>query len=122
MAGTNSCRTVGYFRVACISSKNKPFLVADLAKDIARFNSNLSGIQLNAGTTLNCAMQSTTIKENVCANQLKQLTYVSQLTQKAVKPYLNMSNQAQFSLLLTPDFEHIENLPTLLKRCYPNMI
>ncbi|HAV5546816.1 TPA: poly-beta-1,6-N-acetyl-D-glucosamine N-deacetylase PgaB [Acinetobacter baumannii] len=95
--------------------KNKLFLVADLAKDIARFNSNLSGIQLNAGTTLNCAMQSTTIKENACADQLKQLTYVSQLTQKAVKPYLNMSNQAQFSLLLTPDFEHIENLPTLLK-------
>ena len=32
-----------------------------------------------------------------------------------MKPYLNMSNQVQFSLLLTPDFEHIENLPTLLK-------
>ena len=37
--------------------KDKPFLTVDLAKDIARFNSNLSGVQLNAGTALNCAMQ-----------------------------------------------------------------
>lgn len=26
-----------------------------------------------------------------------------------------MSNQAQFSLLLTPDLDHIENLPELIK-------
>jgi len=95
--------------------KNKPFLVADLAKDIARFNSNLSGIQLNAGNSLNCAMQNVTLKENSCVEQVKQLAQVSQLTQSAVKPYLNMSNQAQFSLLLTPDLEHVENLPVLLK-------
>ncbi|MDO7435979.1 poly-beta-1,6-N-acetyl-D-glucosamine N-deacetylase PgaB [Acinetobacter nosocomialis] len=95
--------------------KNKPFLVADLAKDIARFNSNLSGIQLNAGTALNCAIQSATIKESNCVEQVKQLSQLSQLTQKAARPYLNMSNQAQFSLLLTPDLEHIDQLPALLK-------
>ena len=95
--------------------KNKPFLVADLAKDIARFNSNLSGIQLNAGTALNCAMQNITLNESNCIEQVKQLSQLSQLTQKAAKPYLNMSNQAQFSLLLTPDLEHIEQLPALLK-------
>lgn len=61
--------------------KNKPFLVADLAKDMARFNSNLSGIQLNAGTALNCAMQSATIKESNCVEEVKQLSQLSQLTQ-----------------------------------------
>lgn len=94
--------------------KNKPFLTVDLAKDIARFNSNLSGIQLNAGSSLNCAMQKITVQES-CIEQSKQLEQLSQLTKKAVKPYLNMSNQAQFSLLLTPDLDHIENLPELIK-------
>ncbi|MDV7705625.1 poly-beta-1,6-N-acetyl-D-glucosamine N-deacetylase PgaB [Acinetobacter pittii] len=94
--------------------KNKPFLTVDLAKDIARFNSNLSGIQLNAGSSLNCAMQKITVQES-CIEQSKQLEQLSQLTKKAVKPYLNMSNQAQFSLLLTPDLDHVENLPELIK-------
>lgn len=94
--------------------KNKPFLTVDLAKDIARFNSNLSGIQLNAGSSLNCAMQKITVQES-CIGQSKQLEQLSQLTKKAVKPYLNMSNQAQFSLLLTPDLDHVENLPELIK-------
>lgn len=94
--------------------KNKPFLTVDLAKDIARFNSNLSGIQLNAGSSLNCSMQKITVQES-CIEQSKQLEQLSQLTKKAVKPYLNMSNQAQFSLLLTPDLDHIENLPELIK-------
>lgn len=57
MAGSNSCRPIGNIRIACLSAKDKPFLTVDLAKDIARFNSNLSGIQLNAGSSLNCAMQ-----------------------------------------------------------------
>lgn len=94
--------------------KNKPFLTVDLAKDIARFNSNLSGIQLNAGSSLNCSMQKITVQES-CIEQSKQLEQLSQLTKKAVKPYLNMSNQAQFSLLLTPDLDHVENLPELIK-------
>ena len=94
--------------------KNKPFLTVDLAKDIALFNSNLSGIQLNAGSSLNCAMQKITVQES-CIEQSKQLEQLSQLTKKAVKPYLNMSNQAQFSLLLTPDLDHVENLPELIK-------
>ncbi len=95
--------------------KDKPFLTSDLAKDIARFNSNLSGIQLNAGSSLNCAMQKVTVQESSCIEQSKQLEQLSQLTKKAVKLYLNMSNQAQFSLLLTPDLDHIENLPELIK-------
>ncbi|MFP5083258.1 poly-beta-1,6-N-acetyl-D-glucosamine N-deacetylase PgaB [Acinetobacter pittii] len=94
--------------------KDKPFLTVDLAKDIARFNSNLSGIQLNAGSSLNCAMQKITVQES-CIEKSKQLEQLSQLTKKAVKPYLNMSNQAQFSLLLTPDLDHVENLPELIK-------
>lgn len=94
--------------------KDKPFLTVDLAKDIARFNSNLSGIQLNAGSSLNCAMQKITVQES-CIEQSKQLEQLSQLTKKAVKTYLNMSNQAQFSLLLTPDLDHVENLPELIK-------
>ena len=94
--------------------KNKPFLTVDLAKDIARLNSNLSGIQLNAGTSLNCAMQKITVQEKSCVDQSEQLKQLSQLTKKAVKPYLNMSNQGQFILLLTPDLDHIENLPELL--------
>lgn len=94
--------------------KNKPFLTVDLAKDIARLNSNLSGIQLNAGTSLNCAMQKITVQEKSCVDQSEQLKQLSQLTKKAVKPYLNMSNQGQFILLLTPDLDHVENLPELL--------
>lgn len=94
--------------------KNKPFLTVDLAKDIARLNSNLSGIQLNAGTSLNCAMQKITVQEKSCVDQSEQLKQLSQLTKKAVKPYLNMSNQGQFILLLTPDLDHIENLSELL--------
>ncbi|MGE8551011.1 MAG: poly-beta-1,6-N-acetyl-D-glucosamine N-deacetylase PgaB, partial [Acinetobacter calcoaceticus] len=86
-----------------------------LAKDIARLNSNLSGIQLNAGTSLNCKMQTVTAQENSCIEQSKYLAQLSQLTKKAVKPYLNMSNQGQFILLLTPDLDHVENLPELLK-------
>ncbi len=95
--------------------KDKPFLTVDLAKDIARLNSNLSGIQLNAGTSLNCEMQTVTAQENSCIEQSKYLAQLSQLTKKAVKPYLNMSNQGQFILLLTPDLDHVENLPELLK-------
>ncbi|EYT26847.1 poly-beta-1,6-N-acetyl-D-glucosamine N-deacetylase PgaB [Acinetobacter sp. 1564232] len=95
--------------------KDKPFLAVDLAKDIARFNSNLSGVQLNAGSSLNCAMQKITVQESSCIEQSKQLEQLSELTKEAVKPYLNMSNQAQFSLLLTPDLDHIENLPELIK-------
>ncbi|UGQ27536.1 poly-beta-1,6-N-acetyl-D-glucosamine N-deacetylase PgaB [Acinetobacter calcoaceticus] len=95
--------------------KDKPFLAVDLAKDIARLNSNLSGIQLNAGTSLNCEMQAVTAQENSCIEQSKHLAQLSQLTKKAVKPYLNMSNQGQFILLLTPDLDHAENLPALLK-------
>ena len=94
--------------------KDKPFLTVDLAKDIARLNSNLSGIQLNAGTSLNCAMQKITVQEKSCVDQSEQLKQLSQLTKKAVKPYLNMSNQGQFILLLTPDLDHVENLPELL--------
>ncbi len=95
--------------------KDKPFLAVDLAKDIARFNSNLSGVQLNAGSSLNCAMQKITVQESSCIEQSKQLEQLSELTKEAVKPYLNMSNQAQFSLLLTPDLDHVENLPELIK-------
>ena len=55
------------------------------------------------------------MQENSCIEQSKQLAQLSQMTKKAVKPYLNMSNQAQFSLLLKPDLNHIENLPELIK-------
>lgn len=54
------------------------------------------------------------MQENSCIEQSKQLEQLTQLN-KAVKPYLNMSNQAQFSLLLTPDLDHVENLPELIK-------
>ena len=57
MAGSNSCRPIGNIKLPVYPQKDKPFLTVDLAKDIARFNSNLSGIQLNAGSSLNCAMQ-----------------------------------------------------------------
>lgn len=55
------------------------------------------------------------MQESSCIEQSKQLEQLSELTKEAVKPYLNMSNQAQFSLLLTPDLDHVENLPELIK-------
>ncbi len=62
--------------------KDKPFLTVDLAKDIARFNTNLSGVQLNAGSSLNCAMQKITVQESSCIEQSKQLEQLSELTKK----------------------------------------
>lgn len=70
MAGSNSCGSIGNIRITSLSAKDKPFLTVDLAKDIARFNSNLSGVQLNAGTSLNCVMQKSQFRKIVALNNL----------------------------------------------------
>ena len=50
----------------------------------------------------------------VCSEQVKQFKELSRLTRLAVKPYLNMSNQSQFILKISPDLKQIAGLPEIL--------